>query len=267
MSATHRRFLIGCAAIPVLILLIVTVLAPVLFSLYRPVTPETEPASTASESGIPVTDLPEGQRALFERVRSLETDRIFWRSRLELAKADSFYLVLDLVDSVLILELKGVVIRRCAIPQFDVNPAIKRIRDHQAWPPVPFILSKTWATTPKTSIRIQYAPADSSAAAAAPTLPPGKALDTTQDVVLFFEFVPELSLFIKPDTPLSFSVWFDTAWHRMMHRTERIGQEVTAMVGGTLPPPDRQIALTLSSADALAIYRAIPGSVQMIIRV
>lgn len=264
MTSSYRRILIASAAIPPLIILIVTVIMPTIMS-YRQASPESAPSASDTEKEVseaPLEDLTEDQRVQVEQMRSLEMDRIFWQSRLELAKTDSFYLVLDLVDSVLIMEIKGVAVRRCAISSYDFSPT--RARKAYAWPSELFTLNYTWATIPKAPIRIQHAPKDS--ASIPPAILPGTT-DDLDEVTFFMEFSPNLSMYINPDTSLSFTGWMKTTWHRMAHKAKRAGREALSLIGGALPQPNRQITLTLSPADVKAIYRALPAMAPMIIRI
>lgn len=260
-SKTPWRLFGMCALIPPAVTLILLVVVPVirLLGLTSGLAPPD-----AAESDAPAED----RIMRLENVRRLETDRSFWQTRLALAKTDSLYLVIDLVDSVMLLEIKGVPVRRSPIRRFEMSAALRRgrhDREHAVRADTALTLHRAWATIPKAPIRMQYAPADTGGS----TPPPMFETDTTsapEDVALVLDFSPDLTVTVLPDQPLSAAGWGRLAWFRIRRRLEDVGREARMLARWTLPQPERWIELQMQAVDAKAVYRALPSAARMIVR-
>jgi hypothetical protein len=94
----------------------------------------------------------------------LERKENFLKNRIEMAKLDSVSLSLDLIDSLLCLELKGVVLQSVTIEKIKISPMVSRINPSL----ITEMFSKScqvdrdYSTIPKERFLIKNAPKDTS---------------------------------------------------------------------------------------------------------
>lgn len=196
----------------------------------------------------------------------LQTDEYFFLSQLKLAKSDSIGLVIDLIDSSAILQIKGVKIRECKIRQIKMGRAFRKMqRENQmlVWLSLPFTLEKEWSTVPKAPIKIKKAPKDTAEA--------NQMIDTTRtveksDVYCTIRFDRNCILRMNQiESPSLIGrvryfyyylrreiFYFQEAFHSLFHLR--------------LSSPPLWIELVLTQNDIKAIYRALPKNGGMALR-
>jgi len=248
-------FLLG-AGLPALAVFVMLVAWPVGRGL--PLTgPQAVPSDTARRSS--------EEQSLGEQITPLEVQKAFLESRLQMSQANAVGLSVDLVDSTVCLEIKGVVVRSCRVPAFTVSALgrhLKRTGLVSQWLSTPFILQFERATLPKAPIRIREAPKDTLEAALIEDELPVEKGDLT--VTMFFD--RNLSMTIKP---LPTGGW--AGWRRQMSQLirellQRARAEINNLLHLTIPTPRVQISLELAQEDAKAIYRALPQDGRLALR-
>ncbi len=181
----------------------------------------------------------------------------FLQNRLDLARQDSIYMVLNLQDSLLDIEIKGLPVQRCKLHQIDASNRIKvaQFEALQQWLSKPFTLKREFATIPKVPFLVVEAPKDTNEAAKLPKKPM-----EPEKTAVFFTLAFDRNLVLQVEQTeavppeeaplvLAYQQKIDSVYGRKM--IDRILQ----------PMPDELpvfIRLKMNEGDARAIYRSIP---------
>jgi hypothetical protein len=258
-------FFISLLVFPLFIFIVAVVLPVVKNPFEASAEDQFEESAEALPDSTPA-EIVAGRQALARKMASLEIDQAFFQARLLLSKNDSIGLVVDLIDSVAALEIKGVPIRRCKILRYRSGSLTKRLRNqgrlHQ-WLSTPFVMQKELATLPKSPIRIKEAPKDTIEANESK----GEDLPIEhRDAEFTLQFDRNLNLVVEQAQRPSFSgrlrkIWY--AWRRSFGTTR---DAVVALAHLRLPEHRMWIEIEISRDDAKTIYRALPHRAKMALR-
>lgn len=196
----------------------------------------------------------------------LKYEELFLNSQLTMAKRDSINLIVNLADSVISLNIKGVTIRECKIHRYQLSHAFKHIKTNPLffhWLAEPFALEQEWATTPKVPIKIRKAPKDTNEAKKYKTEP--AALDKP-DVYCTMQF--DRNLFLRMHQIEASSFWGGVRkwFYNKRLFLETIKDAFVAFFHLTSPEIPFWIELKISKNDALAIYRALPDNAALALK-
>ena len=190
----------------------------------------------------------------------------FWKNRLKMAKQDSIGLVIDLIDSIVSIDIKGVPVRECKIKNYEISPVLLYAKDKGAlngWSAENFVLQDYWATLPKAPIKVKEAPADTNEAKEiVDANPPVE----RQDVRFILQFNKNLILQFDQIEPFVFTGWFEKHFRDLQFRLEKGIEFIYTMIKHKWPEPELRIKIKISQADAKAIFRALPQKAQTIVR-
>ncbi|MGD9900565.1 MAG: hypothetical protein AB7T22_15675 [Calditrichaceae bacterium] len=194
-------------------------------------------------------------------LRELETEEQFWKNRIQLAKDDSIYLVVNLRDSLAILEIKGVPLRESRIITYDKSTLLTA-RNRFGKVSSPYTLQKDWATITKAPIKVKIAPKD--------TIEAGKA---EQQQIYNKESDVNFTLLFDHHMRIEFRQSDESFIHKRLHFIYYHLKSVYFQLSGDfaelyhLKPPVTQLwlELNLSKEDTKAIYRALPENAKMLI--
>ncbi|MFO7613355.1 MAG: hypothetical protein R6W71_01810 [Bacteroidales bacterium] len=226
-----------------------------------PVSSDT-PADTAHFGKISLDD---EMIASLQDIISLENEKAFQKNRLSLAGMDSIYLVLDVVDSMVMLEIKGVTVRANKILDLKKSKRFALISHENLlpWISQPFTLERELSTIPKMPIVLKQAPKDTLEAAqiSSTPLPP-------ESTAVFFTFYFDRNLVIEfeQDSPLAAN---DYPAYRSYKAKKRKVQRHSLFQ--TIRSPRQAdhpmlIRLVVSEDDARAIYRAVPSKTHLVLK-
>lgn len=207
----------------------------------------------------------DAQLAEVKKIIRKENEKAFQQNRLSLVEKDSIYMILDLPDSLIILEIKGVTVKKTKILDMEISNRFALITHENLlpWIAEPFTLERDLSTIPKSPIVIKQAPKDTIEAAktsSAPRLP-----DST-GVFYTFYFDRNLLLEIEQDNPPEKDVMERVKTYRSIKR-----KESTHSVFQMLKKPQQTdqpmlIKLVVSEVDARAIYRAVPSKTHLVLK-
>ncbi|MBN1199742.1 MAG: hypothetical protein JXA23_10355, partial [Bacteroidales bacterium] len=111
-----------------------------------------------------------------KNIGELELEKAYLSDLLVLSKQDSAYLNLNLTDSLLLLEIKGVTVRTCPLTEIRITRRLRCLNQSQLlqWISQPFQGRADLATIPKIRYVVKEAPKDTSEAAlqSAKPMPP-----------------------------------------------------------------------------------------------
>jgi hypothetical protein len=222
--------------------------------LYLPL-PTTDLSSATADSIEMHTGSTDAQ--LHEKLLRAEVQASALRNRLQLAGGDSVYMVLNLSDSTLQLEIKGLVVHRAKASQLKLSKRIAAAGSEALleWTASPFTLQNELASIPKSPILVVEAPKDTAAAASLPRKP----LEPEKSAV-FYTLIFDRSLVLevnqqeKPEMEdavalTSYQSAVDSSFRR---------SSLSRLKRSYSPEDPIHIKMQLPAADARAIYRAIP---------
>lgn len=203
------------------------------------------------------TDIPGEQRPFYIDLLNKEQKLSFLQNRLELARQDSIYLVLNLQDSLLDIEIKGLPVQRCRLLSVDASNRLKVAphEDIQAWLGKPFTLKKEFATIPKVPMLIVDAPKDTNEAAKLPKKP----MEPEKTAVFFtLMFDRNLVLFVEQAEAVVPEEEMLVAGYRQVNDSlfkRSVIEKVIQPMPSDLPI---FIKVKMNEGDARSIYRSIP---------
>jgi hypothetical protein len=257
------------------IFIILVLLLPALLIIYGIVIPvkNYQPTGIYTEPGSQVKDtaaygdvsLDANQEEEILRITRKENERAFQQARLALAEKDSIYMVLNIPDSTLLLEIKGVTVKKVKIPGLEISNRFALISHENMlpWISKPFILERDLSTIPKSPIVVKQAPKDTIEAAkmsSKPTPP-----DST-NVFFTLYFDRNLILEVEQAEPLEKGETEKVLTYQKIKR-----KESTRSVFQLLRHPQQKdqpmlIKLVISESEARAIYRAVPVKSHLILK-
>lgn len=239
---------------------VVAVLLVVLPVISTPLLPTEAQIKESKTDSIAKGSAAQWDKASLKLIAAKEIEQITQRNRLALASKDSIYLVLNLNDSTLNVEIKGLTVHTARANQIFVSRRISKA-SHDAvmqWIDQPFTFQQELSTIAKTPILIIDAPKDTSEAARLPRKPLEPEKDFVQYALMFDR---QLLLEIKQsEDPLpedaeqisNFRYRYDTTFN-------------TGFFNNLIDPlPSHmpvKISMTMPQIDARTIFRAMPHSV------
>jgi hypothetical protein len=189
----------------------------------------------------------------------LEKEEIYYNARLKMAEADSVCLSINLMDSVIIMEIQGVKLLEAKIKTMRSSKIFTRYKKQAFYEcfSAPFIIDSDYCTIPKEFFNIKYAPEDTIAAQAPKTMP-----DTTiKDPVYFTLYLDrDLRVDIRQTDTLRPEIYKDYDRHI---RNEKIRRMWSHLYKFQVPPYDPWIRIEISHKDARSIYKALPRHAQV----
>ena len=222
------------------------------WSVAIPVVRAVVPAPVAGEAApAPRPEGPAGvPRGLLIHQAALET-------RLAMASGDSVNLFVDLVDSVVTLEIRGVVVRRAPILDARESAGLRHLPGAalQEWLGRPFTLTAALGTTARIPITVRKAPRDTVEAARMATEP---IVAPRNDMYVLLAFDRNLSIVIRQAETPSWAGWLAARIFDLRVLARDMGEATAALAELRSPDAAYRVHLTLSRDDARAIYRALP---------
>jgi hypothetical protein len=209
--------------------------------------------------------LDDTQRAEINNIISLENELAFEKNRLNLAEKDSIYMILDLPDSLLLLEIKGVTIKKAKILDIEMSHRFALISHENMlpWIAEPFILERDLSTIPKSPIVIKQAPKDTIEAAKMSSKP---APPDSTNVFFTLYFDKNLVLEVEQGNPREKDNTEKVKTYRSIKK-----EEMTRSVFKMLQKPQQTdqpmlIKLVINEVEARSIYRAVPVKTRLVLK-
>lgn len=195
----------------------------------------------------------------FERsLAPLLVEQAFLKNRLTIAKTDSVALSIDLVDSLLTLDIRGVPVRECKIQRYSMSGALHRARRSprlSGWVDRPFVLRKEWGTIAKAPIKKVDAPKDTVEAEKLVNITPPP---DSGDVAFTLEFTRHLTVKVSQAEEFSVKGHLQRLAVLAKHRVASLADGVANFRRLRQPARPLTVSIELSRTDAKAVYRALP---------
>jgi len=201
-----------------------------------------------------------------QQYNDLSIEKVYWENKLLLCKDDSISLSIDLVDSLILLEIQGVILRTCKIERYELNWSLKYFREHPkflSWLGTPFILQDDSASITKVPVKVIHAPKNPIDAAKLlqkilPKNDPFVEIDLEFNRNLRFH-IQQGDTLDSPDHPEK-GIYYSDILAGNKFETLR------SSVKEYYPSRMYQINVVLSREDARAIYRALPNDARLALR-
>jgi hypothetical protein len=208
------------------------------------------------------------QPALRERRggTSLVSRKAFLQQDLLLARDDSIGMSIDCIDSVAVLQIKGVNLRCAHIVNFRLNPPFRYLQKRRrttAFPGDIFRLEKQWSTIPKNPIKVRKAPADSIQAESMQSEP---RQEEHTDVFCMLVFDRRLIIEMRQKEPMALRAAVKIGWYHFRFGLHSFADVVSSLVRRRLPESWHVLRIDVSREDARAIYRALPSKAGLAFR-
>ena len=209
--------------------------------------------------------LNEAQLAEVREIIQKENEVAFQRNRLALAEKDSIYVVLNVPDSLLILEIKGVTVKKTRLLDIEISNRFALISHENLlpWISEPFTLENDLSTIPKSPIVVKQAPKDTIEAAKMSTKP---APPDSTNVFYTLYFNRNLVLEIEQADPLEVGATEQVKTYRKLKREESTRSVYQMLRNPQQTDQPMMIKLVVSEVEARAIYRAVPTKTHLLLK-
>lgn len=187
------------------------------------------------------------------------------RSRYNLASEDSMYLVLDLIDKIAYIELKGVPLYQSKIHDFTVSNSIRMFHTEKLlhWIAQPFLLKSATATIARVPIAVVNAPKDTTEANSITVLPTPP---VREDVYIVLNFERNLQLVIQQEEQSEGAGKLKVDSLKWSFTKKEIDKSIKSLTTFKREAIMPNIVITLPKSDATIIYRAMPFRPKMVLR-
>lgn len=247
-------FIILALALPVLVLIQAVIIPAATF---EPIPQSVIKANGNDTIFQKMVQPQEDQRDLYLKILNQEQKLSFYQNRLLLARQDSIYLVLNLQDSTLDIEIKGLAVHRCKLLEIDASKRLQ-VAQHeelQQWLGQPFTLKDEISTIPKVPILVVDAPKDTTEAAKLPKKPM-----EPEKTVVYFSLIFDKNLVVQIQQIEPYLLEEEALVKEYYEKTT--GLYKRSLMDKILSPMPENlpvfIHLKMNEGDARTIYRSIP---------
>ena len=182
--------------------------------------------------------------------------KAYLSAQVKMAESDSIGLLINMRDSIIQLQIKGVAIKTIKFHEYDISPFFQRANQEAIYTMLasPLIITGMHATFSKEPINVKIAPKDTSEAvvSAKPDTTDFEAvffnLETDRNIDLFFEQQEDT---VKADRKARFL--FD-----LNGRLRDASATMKAVTRFETPPYTPYIKIRIPKSEAKIVYRAIP---------
>ena len=188
------------------------------------------------------------------------------RSRYNLSSEDSIYLVLDLINKIARLEMKGIPLHDTNINEVWISNSIKMYHTDALlhWISQPFVLKNAVSTIERIQFLVKNAPKDTIEANKADAIPVPR---RTEDVYIVLNFERNLQLVIQQSeiSEGADKQRIDSLKSEKFKREAEKSIKALATFKRDAFMP--QIVISLPKSDAITIYRALPQKLKMVLKI
>ncbi|MDZ7316155.1 MAG: hypothetical protein ONA69_00045 [candidate division KSB1 bacterium] len=200
-----------------------------------------------------------------DKLRGLRLENASLQALLQAARTDSVYFVLNLKDSVLSINIKGVPVRKSKLNRHYRSAALEIVKDSpqaEGWLSKPLIARKSWSSFVKHPYKIKNAPRDTLEAMA-------MKMDIMKpepiDAYCAILFDRNVLLRMRQVEPPSREGWRKRLSYEASYRLDRLKEIIDAAARREIPQHYLIIDLALPRNDIVAMYRAVPHRCQMVL--
>jgi hypothetical protein len=261
-SRIKKLLLVALVALPAMYLLLISVVLPV-GNIGK--IPGYEPPATAADSSATVYKLSQEEKEWWLGYLSAQREIAIKKHRLALAGKDSIYLRLQLADSTLHLEIKGIPAYSGKMLDLELGAPFESITPQlrAEWAAAPFVMQRRNATIEVFPVVYKEAPKDTAEANALPSEPMAP-----EKTAVFFDlqFDRGLRLLVEQDEePEPGDRRIVNAY---MRREQRAQSASFLRAARRIKPflPEMTVKFRLPAEEARALYRALPEQTHLLLQ-
>lgn len=239
------------------VIFVLAILYLVFFSFYFPVKQLKVFNSTYSDSLLFKGE--EKEIIKDDSIADLKIKEAFLQSRLIMAKTDSISFSVDLKDSLLLLEIRGVIVHEAKISKIEISRFFSRVENDALinYLSKPLKVDHKLATIEKEPIFIKKAPKDTIEAATQIFTP-----DTLANEVICINMEFDKNLFLEISQSEE-KPQFNNLWFLINKRSKNVVQVAKNSISFKEPFYTPKILIEVPKDDIKSIYRALPYKPQM----
>jgi len=262
-----RLFFFLFLLLPILVVCFFIFILPIYLNSHAPA-PETQSTTPSENVRLTTVGLKDSDelKGIIEQMIALKIKKADLQNQLLMAKSDSIGLSIDLVDSVVALQIRGVDVRECKIQNYSMSPAFKHLKANGSiidWLSKPFVLQQYYATLPKMPIKIKRAPKDT---VEAKLLKEDPVAVEKPDVQIKLQFDRNLVVEIKQVEAPTAKGRLRNLYHDMQMKYAMLKEMIQSYSKLQPYQVSLSIELNLSQSDSKAIYRALPHRAMLALR-
>lgn len=186
------------------------------------------------------------------------------RSRYNLSAEDSIYFVLDLINKIARLEMKGIPLHDSNISKVWISNSIKMFHTEAflRWIAQPFVLKRADATIERVQFLVKKAPKDTIEANKIEALPAPR---RTGDVYIVMNFDRDLQVVIRQSeiSEGEDKARIDSLRTSILKR--ETGKSIKSLTSFNRDVVEPKIVITMTKTDAITLYRALPQKLKMVL--
>jgi len=211
------------------------------------------------------SDLPKENLASLNHLYNLQKDEAFLKAKQKYLNSDSVIMILDLVDSIISLEIRGVSVLESPIMEMEITKAFKKLDASEilALMQVPLTLEGRNGTIDAVPIVVKEAPKDTAEANSETVeyLNP-----KMEDVYVTMDFSRDFLIYLEqfePPTPEDISANIE---YQEYIRNEQYQLSLAALKSFRAPVHPMWLRIKIHREDARSVFRALPENGKMIVR-
>jgi hypothetical protein len=192
---------------------------------------------------------------------NLVKERSFLQSRIIMAETDSIYLTIDLPDSLMNLEISGVVVHKARISSYSASSILTRGNENviSAMLATPFTIARDLATIKKEPVMIKMAPKDTSEYK--PDIMPDTSI--AEPVNYMLEMTDGTRIYVYQQETQNREDRMSAFRFDLKDRLDLTRNALRKTAAFKIPDYYPYIKIRLPRADAKIIYRALPKNGQI----
>jgi hypothetical protein len=191
-----------------------------------------------------------------------EKEAAFLQARTQMAETDSVCLSIDLSDSLVLLEMQGIMLLKARIIRIEKSNIFNRLHKgtYLEYFSKPLEIDSEYSTIPKEAFIIKQAPKDTTE-----TAPPVAKPDTLHKEAVCFNLYLDRNLMIDIRQVDTIKNEQYLAYHKYL-RKERISNQIRSLMKFSVPHYEPWIRIDIPAADAKSIYKAMPDHGQVAVK-
>lgn len=196
-----------------------------------------------------------------ERLIQVLGKKAYLDARMKMAESDSVRLVINLPDSLIFIEIKGMTVHTVKIIKYKSSGLIQNMPDMVKidWLSLPFKVLNTYSTIPHEPIVIKHAPADTTEAQNMPETVP-----EPDDLKVYFTYETNKNLILHFNQ-IEEGKMDGVFLQRLKRNWKKLRKSVSIMVRFQKSYFTLSLELSVSRQDAKTIFRALPNYPQITI--
>lgn len=203
------------------------------------------------------------KQEIIKEIDSMQVEKSYFQALLDISITDTFNLSLNLRDSLICLNIRGVAVRQCKIYNFSCTKAFHYIRTQGVlyqYNAAPFVLQRDFSTIEKIPIKVIHAPKDTTEAYERMNQ---KIRLEKPDVYCSLFFDKDLIIDIGQTKSPGFNGLTKKAVYLFRWKTFLFKENIKALFHFKKPRHSMWIKIQITADDAKALYRSLKNHMRL----